>query len=83
MGSGRAGRRASGGRPIRVRRGCPITAETTALDGKTVVTVYERGLARLIHHEVDHLDGLACLGHRRNALIKDGAEFPKIVSRPL
>ncbi|WP_237539894.1 MULTISPECIES: peptide deformylase [unclassified Streptomyces] len=39
-------------RPLR------ITVETTMLDGKTVSTVYERGLARLIHHEIDHLYGL-------------------------
>jgi peptide deformylase len=39
-------------RPLR------ITVETTVLDGKAVTTVYERGLARLIHHEIDHLDGL-------------------------
>ncbi|MFF3787953.1 peptide deformylase [Streptomyces sp. NPDC001933] len=35
-----------------------ITVETTALTGEAVTTVYERGLARLIHHEIDHLDGL-------------------------
>lgn len=35
-----------------------VTVETTALTGETVTTVYERGLARLIHHEIDHLDGL-------------------------
>ncbi|MEE6270200.1 hypothetical protein ACJ6WD_05905 [Streptomyces sp. VTCC 41912] len=34
-----------------------ITVETTALTGETVATVYERGLARLVHHEID-LDGL-------------------------
>ncbi|MFH8886236.1 hypothetical protein [Streptomyces californicus] len=28
------------------------------MTGETVTTVYERGLARLIHHEIDHLDGL-------------------------
>ncbi|MGA5132404.1 peptide deformylase [Streptomyces olivoreticuli] len=39
-------------RPLR------ITVEATALDGTTRITVYERGLARLIHHEIDHLDGL-------------------------
>ncbi|MFJ2771738.1 peptide deformylase [Streptomyces sp. NPDC087300] len=39
-------------RPLR------ITVETTALTGDVVVTEYERGLARLIHHEIDHLDGL-------------------------
>ncbi|MFF3750967.1 peptide deformylase [Streptomyces sp. NPDC002018] len=38
-------------RPLR------ITVETTTLDGTTVSTVYERGLARLIHHEIDHLYG--------------------------
>ncbi|MER7985685.1 peptide deformylase [Streptomyces noursei] len=31
--------------------------ETTTLDGQ-LATKYERGLARLIHHEIDHLDGL-------------------------
>ncbi|MFF8566371.1 peptide deformylase [Streptomyces albidoflavus] len=39
-------------RPLR------ITVETTTLDGRTLTTIYERGLARLIHHEIDHLDGL-------------------------
>lgn len=38
-------------RPLR------ITVETTNLDGSTTSTVYERGLARLIQHEVDHLEG--------------------------
>ncbi|AJT67591.3 Peptide deformylase [Streptomyces lydicus] len=42
----------------RVPRPLRITVETTALAGETVTTVYECGLARLIHHEVDHLDGL-------------------------
>ncbi|MEU9118731.1 peptide deformylase [Streptomyces sp. NPDC048506] len=41
-----------------VRRPLKITVETTALTGETVTTVYDRGLARLIHHEIDHLDGL-------------------------
>ncbi|MFG3529687.1 peptide deformylase [Streptomyces sp. NPDC047917] len=40
-----------------VSRPLKITVETTALTGETVTTVYERGLARLIHHEIDHLDG--------------------------
>ncbi|MDT3395119.1 peptide deformylase [Streptomyces sp. B1866] len=39
-------------RPLR------ITVETTAPSGEIVATQYERGLARLIHHEIDHLDGL-------------------------
>lgn len=38
-------------RPLR------ITVETTTLDGQVVTITYERGLARLIHHEIDHLDG--------------------------
>jgi peptide deformylase len=46
-------------RPLR------ITVETTALDGNTLTTVYERGLARLIHHEIDHLDGLLCTARMR------------------
>ncbi|MFE3654152.1 peptide deformylase [Streptomyces sp. NPDC059152] len=41
-----------------VPRPLKITAETAALTGETVATVYERGLARLVHHEIDHLDGL-------------------------
>ncbi|WP_414170042.1 peptide deformylase [Streptoverticillium reticulum] len=41
-----------------VPRPLKITVETTVLAGETVTTVYERGLARLIHHEIDHLDGL-------------------------
>ncbi|WP_269855265.1 peptide deformylase [Streptomyces sp. RPT161] len=35
-----------------------ITGETTTLDGQLATTTYERGLARLINHEIDHLDGL-------------------------
>ncbi|WP_327226941.1 peptide deformylase [Streptomyces platensis] len=40
-----------------VPRPLKITVETTALTSETVTTVYERGLARLIHHEIDHLAG--------------------------
>ncbi|MEU2157591.1 peptide deformylase [Streptomyces sp. NPDC019396] len=39
-------------RPLR------ITVETTTLDGLVATATYERGLARLVHHEIDHLDGL-------------------------
>lgn len=46
-------------RPLR------ITVETTTLDGTTVTTVYERGLARLVDHEVDHLNGLLYLNRMR------------------
>ncbi|MFE9659096.1 peptide deformylase [Streptomyces sp. NPDC005955] len=41
-----------------VPRPLEITVESTALTGERVTTVYEHGLARLIHHEIDHLDGL-------------------------
>ncbi|MGW2597130.1 peptide deformylase [Streptomyces klenkii] len=41
-----------------VPRPLKITVVTTALDGTDVTTVYERGLARLVAHEIDHLDGL-------------------------
>ncbi|MFF6786845.1 peptide deformylase [Streptomyces sp. NPDC012510] len=48
-----------------VPRPLAITVETTALDGTTVTKVYERGLARLVHHEVDHLEGLLYLNRMR------------------
>lgn len=48
-----------------VPRPLQITVETTSLDGSTVTTVYERGLARLIAHEIDHLDGHLYLDRMR------------------
>ncbi|MFF0451478.1 peptide deformylase [Streptomyces sp. NPDC004609] len=48
-----------------VPRPLEITVETTALSGETAATVYEHGLARLIHHEIDHLDGLLYTAHMR------------------
>ncbi|MFF4673595.1 peptide deformylase [Streptomyces sp. NPDC001279] len=48
-----------------VPRPLKITVETTTLTGERVTTVYERGLARLIHHEVDHLDGLVYTARMR------------------
>ncbi|MEU1503740.1 peptide deformylase [Kitasatospora sp. NPDC005748] len=47
-------------RPLR------ITVEATNLDGQPVTTTYERGLARLIHHEIDHLDGLLYTARNAN-----------------
>ncbi|MGW0212306.1 peptide deformylase [Streptomyces sp. NPDC003233] len=41
-----------------VPRPLKITVEATTLTGETTTTDYERGLARLIHHEIGHLDGL-------------------------
>ncbi|WP_049577024.1 peptide deformylase [Streptomyces sp. SBT349] len=41
-----------------VSRPLCVTVETTAQDGSTVSTVYERGPARLVQHEIDHLEGI-------------------------
>lgn len=49
-------------RPLR------ITVETTTLEGQLVTTTYERGLARLIHHEIDHLDGLLYTARMRTGV---------------
>ncbi|MEV7003657.1 peptide deformylase [Streptomyces sp. NPDC093982] len=51
-----------------VPRPLKITVETTSLTGETVTTVYERGLARLIHHEIDHLDGLLYTARMRTGV---------------
>lgn len=40
-----------------VRRPLTITVQSERLDGTPVTTVYERALARLVAHEIDHLDG--------------------------
>ncbi|MEV8639286.1 peptide deformylase [Streptosporangium sp. NPDC051023] len=41
-----------------VPRPLQITVESQTLSGETRVECYEHGLARLIAHEIDHLDGL-------------------------
>ncbi|WP_265565705.1 peptide deformylase [Streptomyces hygroscopicus] len=46
-----------------VPRQLKITVEATSLTGETTTTEYERGLARLIHHEIDHLGGLLYTAH--------------------
>ncbi|MFI1741494.1 peptide deformylase [Streptomyces sioyaensis] len=51
-----------------VPRPLKITVETVALTGEAVTTVYERGLARLINHEVDHLDGLPYTARMRSGV---------------
>lgn len=43
------------GQAIRART---IHVQHTDLDGTTKITVFERGLARLVSHEVDHLHGI-------------------------
>lgn len=51
-----------------VPRPLKITVEAAALTGETVATTYERGLARLIHHEIDHLDGLLYTAYMRTGV---------------
>lgn len=51
-----------------VPRPLKITVETTALTGQTVTTVYEHGLARMIHHAIDHLDGLLYTARMRTGV---------------
>lgn len=41
-----------------VPRPLETTVESTDLDGNPQTAVYRHGVARLIHHEIDHLDGL-------------------------
>ncbi|GAA5079664.1 peptide deformylase [Nocardia iowensis] len=41
-----------------VPRPLSITVEAATPTGETTVTEYRDGLARLIHHEIDHLDGI-------------------------
>ena len=48
-----------------VPRPLSITVETTTLEGATVTTVYEHGLARLIAHEIDHLNGMLYVSRLR------------------
>ncbi|MDQ0834551.1 peptide deformylase [Streptomyces achromogenes] len=48
-----------------VPRSLRITVDTVTPDGSTMTTVYERGEARLIAHEIDHLDGLLLLNRMR------------------
>lgn len=51
-----------------VPRPLQITVETTTLEGQVVTNAYERGLARLIHHEIDHLDGLLYTARMRTGV---------------
>jgi peptide deformylase len=41
----------------KVPRSHVIHVEHTGIDGRTKITVFERGVARLVAHEVDHLHG--------------------------
>ncbi|WP_406186213.1 peptide deformylase [Streptomyces sp. NBC_01006] len=50
-------------RPLR------ITVETVTPEGSIATAVYERGAARLITHEIDHLDGLLLLNRMRPGVL--------------
>ncbi|MEU9426456.1 peptide deformylase [Streptomyces sp. NPDC048342] len=62
-------------RPLR------ITVETTSLDGATATTVYQRGLARLVQHEIDHLDGLLYTDRMRSGVLPIRVEEYRQVGR--
>ncbi|GAA2985944.1 peptide deformylase [Streptomyces lactacystinicus] len=49
-------------RPLR------IIVESTTLDGRLITTTYDRGLGRLVHHEIDHLDGLLYTARMRTGI---------------
>lgn len=49
-------------RPLR------ITIETATLTGELVTTGYDHGLARLILHEIDHLDGVMYRARMRSGI---------------
>jgi peptide deformylase len=40
-----------------------IHVEHTAVTGKKMITIFERGIARLVAHEIDHLNGILCRDH--------------------
>lgn len=48
-----------------VPRALVIHVEHTDIDGNTRITVFERGVARLVAHEIDHLYGQLYLDHMR------------------
>ncbi|MET9958200.1 peptide deformylase [Streptomyces sp. NPDC006326] len=51
-----------------VPRPLQITVEAMTLEGQVVTATYERGLARLVHHEIDHLDGLLYTARMRRGV---------------
>ncbi|MGI9002017.1 MAG: peptide deformylase [Pseudonocardia sp.] len=46
-----------------VRRPLVIHVEHTEVTGEKKITVFERGVARLVAHEIDHLHGILCRDH--------------------
>ena len=45
-----------------------IHVERTTIDGQTKITVFERGVARLVAHEVGHLHGMLYTGRMREGV---------------
>ncbi|WP_241827278.1 peptide deformylase [Streptomyces graminilatus] len=50
---------------VPVLRPLRITVETATPEGSTVTTVFERGNARLVAHEIDHLEGVLIVDRMR------------------
>ncbi len=48
-----------------VGRALAIHVRHTDIDGTDRITVFERGMARLVAHEIDHLNGVLCKDHLR------------------
>ncbi|RSN61522.1 formylmethionine deformylase [Amycolatopsis sp. WAC 04182] len=51
-----------------VPRSHVLHVEHTAIDGQTKITVFERGVARLVAHEIDHLHGTLYTDHMRTGV---------------
>ncbi len=46
-----------------VRRPLAIHVEHQDINGERRITIFERGIARLVAHEIDHLNGILCRDH--------------------
>jgi peptide deformylase len=51
-----------------VQRPLQITVEVSTLDGELTRSVYRQGLARLVHHEIDHLFCILYTAHMQQGL---------------
>ncbi|WP_327378833.1 peptide deformylase (plasmid) [Streptomyces sp. NBC_01216] len=65
-----------------VPRPLKITVETTTPEGQAVTTVYEHGLARLVHHEIDHLNGMLYTARMRAGVAPIPVEEYRQTGRP-
>ncbi|EWM18960.1 formylmethionine deformylase [Kutzneria sp. 744] len=46
-----------------VPRPLVIHGEHTEVTGEKKITIFDRGIARLVSHEIDHLHGVLCRDH--------------------